>query len=71
MSSLIMLPLRILGWAAVGFALGAAWKLGSYLVEEVMREFPENQGSTSGPGPAAGSEGEPLWRRKYSKVSDD
>jgi hypothetical protein len=71
MGRFIMVPLRILGWAAAGFAVAAAWKLGCYLVDEVMRETSEKGGTAAGEGCGTASEGEPLWRRKYSKISVD
>ena len=36
MSSLIVFPVRVLGWAAVGFALAVGWKLGSELVRVAL-----------------------------------
>jgi hypothetical protein len=69
MSSLLLFPVKFLGFAALGFALGAGWKLGSYLVdvaldEETRDHFFEctnlGQGSTE----------QPIWKRSYPKVSE-
>jgi hypothetical protein len=51
--SAFVIPLRILGWAALGFALGVGWKLGSHLVnatfgkEGLLCRTDEGQGSSS------------------------
>gem|GEM_PF-1635467 len=47
--SSFVFPLRLLGWAALGFALGVGWKLGSHLVnatlgrERLLRRTEEGQ----------------------------
>ena len=38
MSVPIFLPLRFLGWTALGFGLAVGWKLGSHLVSVAMGE---------------------------------
>jgi hypothetical protein len=48
MSNLLLLPVKLLGWTAVGLALGVGWKLGSHLVGVAMGEenllcFPESE----------------------------
>jgi hypothetical protein len=46
MSNVLLLPVKLLGWTAIGLALGVGWKLGSHLVGVAMGEenllwFPE------------------------------
>ncbi len=62
--SMLLLPIKVLGWATVGLALGAGWKIGSYLVnaamadenvQRFMRDFTCQTGR-------AEEAGEPLWR---------
>jgi hypothetical protein len=38
MSHLLLFPIKVLGWTAVGLALGVGWKLGCHLVDVVMGE---------------------------------
>lgn len=70
--SALLLPLKVLGWATVGLALGAGWKIGAYLVnaamadesvQRFMRDFQCQAGS-------AEEAGEPLWARKFDKFSE-
>ena len=69
MLKLLPIPLRLIGWAAAGVALGAGLKLGSYLVDAAMGEkeikwpnmetlFPKDTDS------------DPLWRKQFTKISD-
>jgi len=70
MSHIVLFPIKMLGLAAAGLALAVGWKLGSHLVDAVFdkeareRLFewmePERQSSEA-----------PLWKRQFSKVSDD
>ncbi|MFH1116816.1 MAG: hypothetical protein V1792_23110 [Pseudomonadota bacterium] len=64
----LLLPLRILGWAAAGVALGVGWKVGSHLVETAMSDprVKEFIGSLKSECKA---EEAPLWKRKYSRLS--
>jgi len=69
MTPLIALPIKIIGWTAAGVALAAGWKLGSYIINaaanntEVQR-FYENMKACCKPE-------EPLWKRQFSKVSEE
>jgi hypothetical protein len=50
MGNLLLLPIKFLGWTAVGLALGVGWKLGSHLVDVAMGKesllcFPEDEQS--------------------------
>jgi hypothetical protein len=45
MNNLLLIPVKFLGWTAVGLALGVGWKLGSHLAgvamgEETLLDFP-------------------------------
>ncbi len=65
----VLFPLRILGWAAAGVALGVGWKVGTHLVDTAMgdprvKEFVNDLKS------ACKEEEEPLWKRQYSRLSD-
>jgi hypothetical protein len=61
--------LKLLAWAAAGMALGAGWKLGCYLVDMAMGG-PESGHWFECPEGEKESEEEPLWKRKFSKVSE-
>jgi len=69
MASLMTLPVKIIGWTAAGVALAVGWKIGSYIVnaaadsDEVQRFF-ENMKACCQPQ-------EPLWKRQFSKVSEE
>lgn len=67
MSSIILAPIRLLGWAAAGMAFAAGWKLGSYVGElatgEKKLEWPDSGILTRREEP------EPLWKRKFSRIS--
>ncbi len=70
--SILLLPIKMVGFVAAGVALGVGWKLGSYLVNTVMadqnvKKFAQDlKGACS--SWAAPEEGEPLWKRKFDKV---
>lgn len=69
MNPVVLFPLRMLGWAAAGLALGVGWKLGSHLVDVAMGEkdllWPWKSDEQ-----APDQEGDqPLWKRKFDKVS--
>jgi len=69
MARLIFFPLKMLGLVSAGFALGVGWKLGSYLVRTVMEA---EKSQESGQAPIApGQDAEPLWKRKFVKISED
>ncbi len=63
-----LLPLKVLGWAAAGVALGVGWKVGCYLVEKVAND-PDVKDFLSSIPPACKVSEEPLWKRRFSKVS--
>jgi len=65
----VLLPLRILGWAAAGLAMGVGWKVGTYLVDTAMgdtrvAEFIEELKSK------CQCEAEPLWKRRFSRFTE-
>lgn len=69
MASLITFPIKMIGWAAAGAALAVGWKIGSYIVNTVashseVRRFFENMKSCC-------QAEEPLWKRQYSKISEE
>jgi len=68
MTKMLFLPLKMLGWVSAGFALGVGWKLGSYLVKSVMQYDLWQKCSENKDVPTNGGS-EPLWKRKFSKVS--
>lgn len=63
-----LLPLKMLGWAAAGVALGVGWKVGCYLVEKVAEDPSVKDFLSSLPSIGCSSE-EPLWKRRFTKVS--
>jgi hypothetical protein len=67
MTNMLFFPLRMLGWASAGFALAVGWKLGSALVNMAMQS---DQLLEKQRGPYCDSEG-PLWKRKFTKISND
>lgn len=70
MTNMILFPLRMLGWVSAGFALGVGWKLGSYLVNTVM-QAEQLQKFAEKPNASGCEAQEPLWKRKFTKVSED
>ena len=67
--SVLLLPMKMVGFVAAGLALGVGWKLGSYLVNNVMadenvKEFARDLKGACGSW-AAPEQGEPLWKRKF------
>jgi|WetSurMetagenome_2_1015567.scaffolds.fasta_scaffold2455234_1 hypothetical protein len=68
MPNLLLFPLKLLGWTAAGAALAVGWKLGSYLVDTVVNDPEWNEFFVRTPH-EEGKSGEPLWQRKFSKVS--
>ena len=64
MSAPIFLPLRFLGWTALGFGLAVGWKLGSHLVSVAMGEkdlnwpFPSSEEPTHDPKTESSKVGE-------------
>jgi hypothetical protein len=64
-----LLPIKLLGWATAGIALGVGWKVGTYLVDTAMgdtrvTEFIERMKLK------CEREEEPLWKRQFSRFSD-
>lgn len=71
MAGPLLLPaLRIMGWAAAGFALAVGWKLGSELVEVAMGrkslKWPEWPSD-----PHAARDRENILMRRFDKASGD
>lgn len=71
MAAPLLFPaLRILGWAAAGFAVAVGWKLGSELVEVAMGrktlKWPERPGSSQ-----ACRDRDDILKRRFDKVSGD
>jgi hypothetical protein len=69
MTPLIALPIRIIGWTAAGVALAVGWKIGSYIMNaasssEEMQRFFESMKACCQPK-------EPLWKRQFSKISEE
>lgn len=69
MSGIISVPIKLTALVAAGLAFAAGWKLGCYLGDVIAgeKEFPW-------PGMDSREEkeqAEPLWKRKFSKVSAD
>lgn len=63
------LSVKLLGVAAIGLALAAGWKLGSHLVAVAMGEQ-DLCWPTRGDLYPRSSDGEPLWKRTFSKFSE-
>jgi len=64
-----LLPLKILGWAAAGIAMGAGWRVGTYLVDTAMgdsrvKELVERLKC------GCGGEATPLWKRQFTRFSE-
>ena len=69
MANPLFLPIKALGWAAAGFAVGAAgWKLGVYLAEVALgeKESPVDRASKIIDDLKSN---EPLWKRKFEPIS--
>jgi hypothetical protein len=68
MLSLAKLPFKLAGALAEGLAFYAGWSLGSYLAEVAFgdKEFPWPACDSS----SANDRKEPLWKRKFSPVSE-
>jgi len=71
MSNPLFLPLKVFGWA-FGAAVAAAggWKLGCYLAEVVTGEREPPWSCFEAGPPREDEEPEPLWKRKFSPVSE-
>lgn len=69
MASLITLPIKMIGWTAAGVALAVGWKIGSYIINaaagsgEAQRFFDSMR--------ACCKPQEPLWKRQFSKISEE
>jgi hypothetical protein len=61
--------LKLMGFAAAGIALGAGWKLGTYLVDTATGDTKANEliGRLKC---AIRDEKDPLWKRKFSRISE-
>ncbi|MEJ2715598.1 MAG: hypothetical protein P8182_00415 [Deltaproteobacteria bacterium] len=69
MTPLTLYPLKLLGWAAVGLALGAGWKLGSHLVDVAMGERELNWPKLGELVKPCETD-QPLWKRRFTKISE-
>ena len=69
MKRLLLFPVKFLGFAALGFGLAVGWKLGSCLVN-VALDKETRERFFEWTGVQEGSAGEPLWKRKFSRVSE-
>ncbi len=70
MASFLLFPIKILGWAAAGFALGAGWKVGSHVVKTVMQDenvqqFFQDVKAKSKKAGKPTEQGDPLWKRRF------
>lgn len=69
MSSITLAPIKLLRWAAAGLAFAAGWKLGSYVGELATGE---KKLKWSDSGMLMRKEDpEPLWKRKFSRITVD
>jgi hypothetical protein len=64
-----LVPVKLLGWAATGLALGVGWKVGGYLADLALdkdkrAEFLKCFSCEEEAPP------EPLWKRKFTPVSE-
>jgi hypothetical protein len=69
MASLITFPIKMIGLAAAGAALAVGWKIGSYIVNTVASHSEAQRFFES--MKACCQAEEPLWKRQYSKISDE
>ncbi len=69
MSPIVLFPIRMLGLVAAGLALAVGWKMGSRLVDMVF-DKEAREGLFEWMEPQRESD-EALWKRQFSKVSDD
>ncbi len=65
---LVFPAIRLIGWAAAGFALGAGWKLGKNLVDVAMGEKDLVWPPKFGPDDKSGPHSE-LIKRKFTRIS--
>ena len=70
MFGVFSVPVRLLSWMALGIAVGAGWKVGSYLAETAIDEKGRWWASVKDLVQWAQAE-EPIWRRKFTKVSEE
>ena len=72
MSRLFLFSTKVLGLAALGLAAAVGWKLGSYLVDVAFDEETRDRFFREFRGASAGKEeDEPLWKRQFSRISDE
>ncbi len=64
----LVIPLRMLGLAAAGFALGAGWKLGAHLVDVTLGKEPLFGSGTSSDGQSADRKA--LLERRFEGTQD-
>jgi hypothetical protein len=68
--STLLLPLKFASWAGIGVALAVGWKLGSFLYDAATSQ--ETRDCLFAACVSGAQEGDqPLWRRKYSRVSEE
>jgi hypothetical protein len=57
----LLLPVKLLGWTAVGLAAGVGWKLGCYLVDSIRSS--EDPGTCCGVEDVSDSDSKPEEKR--------
>jgi hypothetical protein len=70
MFGFLFFPLRLLALVAAGFALAVIVKLGSNLLS-VMSGKSDLSWPRKTDGDTTEDEDEPLWKRPFSRISDD
>jgi hypothetical protein len=73
MASFLFFPVKILGWAAAGFALSVGWKAGSHVVKTIMQDenvqqfFQDIKSKGRKAGEPSGQQ-EPIWKRRFDDL---
>lgn len=70
MFGFLLFPLRLLALVAAGFALGVVVKLGANLLS-MMTGRSDLAWPRKNDADRTGDEDEPLWKRRFSRISDD
>ena len=70
MFGFLFFPLRLLALVASGFALAVVVKLGANLLS-MMRGRSDLSWPRKNDAERTGDEDEPLWKRRFTKISDD
>jgi hypothetical protein len=70
MTGIILFPVKLLGLAAAGVAVGVGWKVGSYLGDVVIGERELKLPQVLDRFRKDDSP-EPIWKRKFSRVSEE